>query len=221
VARLRRDHFSDENVSRFVAFLRAQGVRVPSDEEREAGLRATLAAAPRDEHVFVFGYGSLLWNPAFHHEEARPARLHGWHRRFCLWNTFGRGTKEAPGLMLALDRGGACHGLALRLAPDAVESELRVLWNREMLSGGYTARWTRPRTRRGAVAALTFVANRASDRYAGRLGGEEVARRVGAARGPLGSNRDYVEELDRKLAELGLRDRSVSSLAAALRALGG
>jgi len=213
---LRRELLTDENVERLAAWMRAEGMPVPSAEEREASLRATLAAAPPEGEVWVFGYGSLLWNPAFEHVETRPARLHGWHRAFCLWSTFGRGTREAPGLMLALDRGGACHGVALRLAPEAVETELRILWRREMVTGGYVPRWVRPRTAAGPVHAVTFVVNAASPRYAGRLELEEIARRVAVARGPLGTSRDYVEELARRLDALGLRDGAVAALAARL-----
>ena len=114
---------------------------------RLARERHSRSVAP-DQDVWVFGYGSLMWNPAFHHVELRPARLHGWHRSFCLWNTFGRGSPEKPGLMLALQPGGACAGVALRIAADAVPSELGVLWNREMLTGAYLPRWVGSPARR-------------------------------------------------------------------------
>ena len=87
------------------------------------------SASPRDEDFWVFGYGSLMWNPAFHHAEQRAARLAGWHRSFCFWNTFGRGSPENPGLTLALESGGSCLGVALRIAAADVRSELGVLWN--------------------------------------------------------------------------------------------
>ena len=80
-----------------------------------------------------------MWNPALEFAEPQPCRVEGWRRSFCFWTPLGRGTPELPGLMLALERGGACEGIAYRLAPDQVESELAILWNREMLAGIYQA----------------------------------------------------------------------------------
>ena len=105
------------------------GIHVLSDAELEASRRATLARAPSDD-IWVFGYGSLIWNPAFHFVERRLGTIHGWHRRFCLWTTLGRGSPDCPGLMLGLDRGGSCRGIVLRIAPEDVEVELDVLWRR-------------------------------------------------------------------------------------------
>jgi cation transport protein ChaC len=206
---LRREHFTEENLERFAAWMRSQGANVLSAEERDASLRAILAQATPGEDVFVFGYGSLMWNPAFHHVEARPAWLEGWHREFCLWNVFGRGTVENPGLMLALEPGDACHGLALRIAAADVASELGVLWKREMITGGYEARWVTLDAGGAELRAVTFVANRASSRYAGRLPHDVALRHLARARGPLGTSRAYVESLVEHLDALGLRDEAM------------
>jgi len=168
---------------------------------------------------WVFGYGSLMWNPAFHHVESRPARVRGWHRRFCLWNTFGRGTPENPGLMLALERGGSCAGLVLRVAAEAVRSELGVLWNREMITGAYEPRWVRLFSDGEPIEAVTFVANRAHPRYAGKLEVREIARRMATASGPLGASRDYLESTVAELDRLGLRDGAMHALLRELKRL--
>ncbi|MBV8604932.1 MAG: gamma-glutamylcyclotransferase [Pelomonas sp.] len=93
------------------------------------------------EDLYVFGYGSLLWNPALDALGSELVGVHGWHRRFCLRLVIGRGTPEAPGAMLALDRGGACRGLVYRIAAAKVPHELRLLWQREMGSRSYDWRW--------------------------------------------------------------------------------
>ena len=94
-----------------------------------------------DGPVWLFGYGSLIWNPAFEFAEKRPATVHGLHRRFCLRTFLGRGSKDRPGLVLALDRGGCCRGVAFRIAAERVESELDIVWRREMISDAYRPRW--------------------------------------------------------------------------------
>lgn len=210
--RLEREHFTDENLERFVAWMRSQGASVLSEAERQASLRAILAEAPRGEDVHVFGYGSLMWNPAFRHAGTRPAWLHGWHRSFCLWNVFGRGTVERPGLMLALEPEGACHGVALRIEAAHVADELGVLWRREMITGGYDARWVTLEAGDEKLRAITFVANPTSARYAGRIAEPEAIAHLARAQGPLGTSRAYVESLAEHLDALGLRDEAMQRL---------
>ncbi|HKC51397.1 MAG TPA: gamma-glutamylcyclotransferase, partial [Myxococcota bacterium] len=159
--RLLREHLLPENAARAAELFRAVGLVITSPEARAASLDATLERVAAGQDVWVFGYGSLMWNPAFHHVERLPARLAGWHRSFCLLNTFGRGSPESPGLTLALEPGGSCLGVALRIAASEVRGELTVLWNREMLSGSYLPRWVRLGGSAGPIAAVTFVANRA------------------------------------------------------------
>ena len=148
-----------------------------SDEELTASRRAVLAAAEPGAEVWLFGYGSLIWNPAFHYVERRIGRAHGYHRRFCLWSHVGRGSRDKPGLVLGLDHGGSCCGVVYRLAGEAVESEFNVLWQREMVSGAYTPRWITVRTDHGPVRAVAFAINHDHPRYAGRLTTETHRRR--------------------------------------------
>lgn len=190
---------------------------VRSDEELEASLDATLAAHPAGQDAWVFGYGSLMWNPAFLHEEHRLGTIRGWHRRFCLWLSRGRGSPECRGLMLALDRGGICRGMAFRIAAERVREELLLVWRREMLSGAYLARWVNVETEAGPVRAVTFVANRAHPRYSGRLSEAATAERIGTASGELGTCLDYFERTVLALREFGIRDAALTRIAAVLR----
>ena len=161
----------------------------------------------------MFGYGSLMWNPAFHFAEQRPARLHGYHRRFCLNLKVGRGSPENPGLMLALDNGGSCHGIAYRIAPDKVNSETEILWMREMISGAYRPRWVTLHTHDNALRGLVFTINRENPRYIGRLPMEDIVERLATGEGELGSCRDYLLNTVAHLEEIGVRDAHLHDLA--------
>ncbi|HEY9024193.1 MAG TPA: gamma-glutamylcyclotransferase [Burkholderiaceae bacterium] len=203
----------------FVAALRANpppGVRLRSDAELEATLAEALAAHDASEDVFVFGYGSLMWNPALDAIDARVARVAGWHRRFCLRSFVGRGAPESPGVMLALDRGGACRGLVFRIAAAKARAELRLLWRREMISGSYDARWVCARAGGDSVRALTFVVDRRLDRYIAERAPEHVLQLISTGRGALGTARDYFDATRRTLRQLGIRDVGIERLHRAL-----
>jgi cation transport protein ChaC len=189
------------------------GYEIRTDEELAACLASALAQRPPGD-IWVFGYGSLMWNPAFDFAERKVAVVRGWHRRFCLWMHRGRGTPEKPGLMLALDRGGCCRGIAFRLAPEIAEEELLLLWRREMLSGSYEARWLDAHTPDGPVKAVTFVANRAHRRFAGALPEDRVAHHIATGCGHLGTCAEYLHETVDHLHELGFRDRSLERIRA-------
>jgi glutathione-specific gamma-glutamylcyclotransferase len=191
-------------------------MEVLSEEELTRSRLETLARAPTGD-IWVFGYGSLIWNTAFHFVERRIATIHGHHRRFCLWTTLGRGSPDCPGLMLGLDRGGSCRGVVLRIAPEHVESELDVLWRREMVSNAYVPTWVRATTEGGRVAAIAFTINRAHDRYAEKMSEERVAEIIARAVGRVGPCRDYLLNTVDHLDQLGIRDRSMSRLAAKVR----
>ena len=169
------------------------------------------------DDVWVFGYGSLIWNPAFHYTERHTGRIHGFHRRFCLWTPIGRGSAEFPGLMLGLDRGGSCRGVVFRIEAAKVDSELEILWRREMVSGSYAPRWVVVQTPAGTVRAITFVINHAHDRYAGLLPEEKIAGIIAQAEGGLGRCCDYLFNTVAHLDELGIGDVPLSRLAARVR----
>jgi len=188
------------------------------DAERMASLHATLEKAPAAGDVWVFGYGSLIWNPAFHFVEKRTARIHGYHRRFCLWTQLGRGSADNPGLMLGLENGGACRGVAFRIAESCVLSELDILWRREMFTGAYCPTWVSARCGDEIIPAITFVINRETGRYAGRLSDDTVARHIATASGPMGRCSEYLFETVRHLTELGIRDRHLEAMARKVQA---
>jgi glutathione-specific gamma-glutamylcyclotransferase len=178
-------------------------------------------AALRDgaEPVWLFAYGSLMWNPEFEFAEMRPAFLRGYHRRFCLYSRDYRGTPEQPGLVLGLDRGGSCHGIAYRLPPDRVGQTLDRIWAREMTGRVYEMRPVTLRVADGAVAAHACIVRRASSDYAGRLSVDETARLLANAVGGRGTGRDYLANTVRHLEALGIRDRLLHRLEARVAAL--
>lgn len=187
-----------------------------SDEELSKSLIATLAVKPKGAGWWVFAYGSLLWNPLFPVAEMRPATLRGLHRRFCLWSWASRGTRESPGLVLGLDRGGACCGVALRLPAPLALDELHLLWRREMVVGSYRPSWVRVAAGGREIVALTFVVRRDHPQYAGRLSlGQEVDV-LGKAGGAFGSSRDYLERTRVALIAHGIFDPYLEELAARL-----
>src|SRR3990172_369888 len=159
------------------------GVRVLSDAELDSSLQALLRCHPKGEDVWLFGYGSLIWNPVIQFRERHVARLHGYHRRFCLWSHINRGSVKHPGLVLGLDAGGCCRGVAYRIDAAQAASELRLLWRREMLLGSYCPRWLKVSLGDREVRALAFVVNRAHPNYAGRLPPETVLKTLVSASG--------------------------------------
>jgi glutathione-specific gamma-glutamylcyclotransferase len=195
------------------------GTATLSDAEIEADLDAALDGHPFGQDVWLFGYGSLMWNPAIEFAESRAGIVHGWHRRFCLWLHGGRGSPDNPGLMLALERGGRCAGMLLRIAAAQAREELLLAWRRELFSGAYRSRWVTVMTEEGPVRAATFVVNRAHDRYAGRLDEALIAAHLGTAAGSLGSCLSYLTETLDALEAMGLRDRSLERLHRLVRRL--
>src|ERR1044071_272525 len=148
-------------------------------------------AALRDsaEPVWLFAYGSLMWNPEMPFAERRPALLRGYHRSFCLYSRDYRGTPERPGLVLGLDRGGSCHGIAYRLPPGPVAKSLDLIWAREMTGRVYEMRPVALRIAAGKVRGHACVVRRQSPDYAGRLSIEEAARLPAGAEGGAGPGR--------------------------------
>ena len=168
------------------------------------------------EPVWVFAYGSLLWDAELRDAVTEPALLHGYHRSFCLLSYDYRGTAANPGLTLGLDRGGSCRGAVLRLSIEALDR----IWDREM-SGRlvYAARLLRVQTANGVRQTLAFTALRNCPDYAGSLPLERAARMILGAAGRRGTCRDYFENTIRHLEQLGLADRPLRRLAKRVRAL--
>jgi cation transport protein ChaC len=165
---------------------------------------------------WVFAYGSLIWNPGFDFMQAHLARLHGWHRSFCIASTRYRGTPEAPGIVLGLDHGGSCVGMAFRLRPQTRLQALRAVFEREMGGKVYQARIvTVTLEDHRKERALAFIANHASLAYA-RLAEPEILRRLSHCRGERGPNRDYAIETWRALDAQGVHCPHLTRLMAQL-----
>lgn len=187
-------------------------------EQRAASLASTLAQRPDSGPVWVFGYGSLMWNPIFEVEEVLPATLQGWHRAFCLRLTAGRGTQHQPGRMLALKAGGQTRGLAFRLPQAQLEDELALLWKREMVTGCYLPTWCELTLDGGRrINALAFVMDAQHPLFEEDTCHQVVTPLIASASGPLGSNAQYLFALDRELKNHGMRDDAIGELASSVR----
>jgi cation transport protein ChaC len=186
-----------------------------SHEDREA-TRSTGLAGRLNDDLWVFAYGSLMWDPAIKVVEIRRATLHGFHRRFCLKAEIGRGSKAAPSLMAALDIGGECHGLAFRIPADAVNHETEILWMREMIGEAYVPLFQTVVTPQGSVEALAFVMNRTSSRFAD-LSSAEAARIIANGKGVLGTNLEYFDNMADHVAVLGIEDEVFEAIRSQLR----
>jgi cation transport protein ChaC len=205
-----RDGFVHDMIAR-------SGTDLPvlSDEERRASLDATLAAQPVPGDVWLFGYGSLIWNPAFHYVERKPVLIRGWHRQFCLATPIGRGTPEHPGLVLGLDRGGSCRGVAFRIARADVKAELELVWRREMVTGAYVPRWIRLHGQSvpHGTSGIVFTINRKAPNYVRPTSEANTARVIATACGTLGSCRDYLLDTIEGLEGFGIGDRHLNRIA--------
>ncbi|MFD0935761.1 gamma-glutamylcyclotransferase [Methylobacterium trifolii] len=189
-------------------------LRLLTDEELGPGLDRIIEERAGGGDLWVFAYGSLMWRPEFSVAESRIGTVRGFHRRFCLLQRRFRGTPERPGFVLALDRGGLCKGVAFRLAGADLRETLMPVWRREMRGKGYVARWLPVETHGGTVSALTFLVNRASDRYSGRLTDTEIADKIASACGHMGPSAEYLFRTVEACARLGIHDRHLWSLQA-------
>jgi glutathione-specific gamma-glutamylcyclotransferase len=172
--------------------------------------------APSHEDLWVFGYGSLMWRPGFAFIEQVPARLIGEHRALCVYSFDHRGTPEKPGLVLGLDRGGACRGIAFRVAAAHRDEVVGYLRGREQTTHVYRevmrSVWLENDARE-RVSALAYVVDRGHVQYAGRLSLHEQLRFVRQGHGRSGNNRDYVLETVRSIEAQGFRDTQLHQLA--------
>ncbi len=181
---------------------------VSTDEDLGHLLDDLLAKGPRD--VWIFAYGSLIWNPEFPPAEDRIAHLHGWHRKFCLGPiTIFRGCPDRPGLMLALDRGGSCRGVAYKVQPSRVRQDLIALLRREMplRPAAYAPRWSKVQTDDGPVTALLFPIDRRAAAYARGACEDQVITSLSTAAGDRGTMAEYLLNTVSHLQKRGIHDR--------------
>ena len=187
-------------------------MRLLTEEERKESLLSMFSDRKIDQDVWVFGYGSLIWNPAIHFERKDIMTIYGFHRKFCLKTYLGRGNKEAPGLVLALDHGGSCRGIAFKIPAKIAAHELEIIWRREMLSGSYIPKWLNGKIKGISVKALGFVINKQEDRYIGDLTDVETAALISKASGFLGTCSEYLINTSEHLEDLGIPDNKLSNL---------
>ena len=176
-------------------------------------------APDSDGSLWVFGYGSLMWRPGFAYARRYKALLRGWRRSLCVFSHVYRGSPERPGLVLGLDRGGACPGVAFEVDAALREPTIRYLREREQVTAVYLERVAPITLEAGdRVLAVTYVADRLHDQYAGRLDREAMLEYVRAGKGKSGDNAEYVLETNDHLLALGVRDPDLEWLSAKLRA---
>ncbi len=167
---------------------------------------------------WVFGYGSLMWNPGFEFVESAQGRLHGYRRSLCVRSWVHRGTQEYPGLVLGLDRGGSCLGMAFRIRPEDEDAVTDYLRRRELVTHVYLERRLPVRLSDGRrVTALTYVIDRQHIQYAGSLDVAHAAEVVAVARGQSGPNDAYVLNTLTHLREMGIRDHWLEAVGDAVR----
>ena len=174
------------------------------------------------DELWVFGYGSLIWNPEFAVASRHIARLPGWRRSFCMHSIHHRGSVDSPGLVLALDRlaGGHCDGVAFLVQSGAEANTLATLRDRELISAAYLECYlTVELVDGGQVSALAFVIDRDHAQYCGGMALAAQAQIIATAIGGRGSNRDYLFATTRHLAQLGIADAELTTLERLVRAL--
>ena len=166
---------------------------------------------------WVFGYGSLIYNPIIDHKQSAIASIYGYHRRFCLWTKIGRGSPDCPGLVLSLDRGGSCKGVAFQLNPQNAIDELDLLWRREMMTMAYQPRLLSLHTDIGLKRGLAFVANPTRPAYAQPMPFEATVEVVAHAAGFNGLCREYLYDTVNGMQASGIHDHQLEKLAAAVQ----
>ncbi len=209
--------FAGFRVEKAVAMMREHGVSadwVQPEAEREA-CRARALAGRRDNDLWVFAYGSLMWDPGMRFAEVRRAFAPEVERRFILYDTRGaRGTIQSPGVMAALDHGAGCHGLAFRITAAHLEEDTYSLWCRERIGAAYLPAFIAAQTDHGEITALTFLADHDAESIRAGLSHEDQVRAVARGAGFLGSSFDYLANLARHFEELRIEDQGVRQLLA-------
>jgi len=205
---------ADLECRRLQQMIAQSGLDIPvlSEIELQASIDKTLQRHPVGSDVWLFAYGSLIWNPAFRYVDRHIGTIYGWHRRFCVWAPLGRGTPENPGLVLGLERGGSCRGVVYRIAAADLSSELLLLWRREMVVGSYIPRWVRVQDGDRTVRAIAFTSNPQHPSYTGKLPLSTVVRHLATARGAIGSAADYLTQTVEGLHSEGIRDHHLFHL---------
>lgn len=206
-------------VKRIEAYAAAAKAAKPlSPTQLLASLRAALAPWKPGTPFWIFGYGSLMWNPSFGWDARHVALVRGYHRAFRVWSRINRGTPDNPGLVLTLERGGSCRGLVYRIAADRAHEEIHSIWTREMTYGSYVPKWLNCVVGGDAIRALAFTVNRNCSGYTGAIPVEVMVECLASARGRYGPAHDYLFKTMETLHAHGIRDARVEQLAGLVKA---
>ena len=190
-----------------------QGEELPDTEALHQQCQQFLSTVPVDSDILVFASGSLLWNPLLRFSGQYRATLKGFHRRFCLKLTLLRGSVEKPGLMMALDEGGQCEGIAYRIPSAWIKEEMQWLWLRECSRDSYQAVWVTPEIEASpGLPCLAFIANTNSPYYLSSLSIQETCRAIKQASGTLGSNIDYFKNTLHHLRAMNVYDQELEAI---------
>lgn len=210
--------FRDFTTEKLRALAEQHGMPVDwwySEDVREAHRARTLAGR-MDDDLWVFGYGSLMWDPALKFSEVRRGRISGYARRFILMEVHGgRGTEDCPGPMAALDNCAACEGcegLVFRLPRETLERETEIFWRREVIAPAYRVEFVPAETSQGMVEALILAADHEADQINADVDREKIVQLIASASGVLGTSADYLRQTVEKLEQLGIEDEETWSL---------
>lgn len=211
--KITRKSLIDGSVARLATERDGENTIVVSDKELLKSRRQFIPDDYDCSDFWVFGYGSLIFNPVMEHSERLFARVYGYHRRFCLWTQIGRGSPDFPGLVLALDKGGSCPGVAFKLPSDLAIAELDLLWKREMITLAYRPKWLKLHTPDGIKRGISFVADYNRPVFAPKMTCDEMVHVIANAEGFLGSCHDYLFSTLAGLKTLGISDPAMEKLA--------
>ena len=190
----------------------ADTIRTMNSDELSDSVKLILEGMNVEKGVWIFGYGSLMWNPDFKQIEKRTGIVTGYHRSLCLKSMVYRGTRDFYGLVFGLDKGDICQGMAYRIEEKNIHSEMQKIWEREMFAGTYIPTWVNVTTKLGVISAVTFVINHEHEHYIPNLELDEIAERVVRAAGTCGPCLDYVKNTVKSLHFFGLQDNALEEL---------
>ncbi|NJL11237.1 MAG: gamma-glutamylcyclotransferase [Calothrix sp. SM1_7_51] len=188
------------------------GLNILTEEQLQISISETLKQQPANSDIWIFAYGSLIWNPIFKFVERRVGTIKGWQRKFCLLAPVVRGTRENPGLFLGLETGGHCQGIVYRIEKANIADELSLIWRREMIVGSYVPVWVKVIDGEAEIDAITFAINHNHRMYAGNLPPDVVVNQIATASGELGTCADYLKQTVEGLKIAGLVDEELFEL---------
>jgi len=216
---LTRDSLSNDSFKQAMLDEAPGEMGLMDPEAFEASRQAILREAEKTGELWVFAYGSLIWNPIIDVAEILPAKLEGYGRRFCVWAPIGRGSPDCNGLWLGLDAvdpeaktQAPCYGTALRIEPGKWDDETLILWRREMISGVYIPEWLTVEIGGAPKRCCVFVANPEHERYATEVSWADQVAAIAHAAGSLGTCREYLYALAENLSEAGMSDPYIDDL---------